>query len=356
MADPILLARAAAAILTDERTRKAAGWTIVAILSPLIVLIAFLCALGSGAATHNVSAAELCFHGGTIPADTPEEYQVYIEDMRSSFTLLDSFIATINNQIEEDGSLDEIRVKAIFYALYFGEDSPSRRAHRQFTDCFVTYEERTRTVTTEDEDGNEVETEETYTVAVPITDIATVYQNIQTALCMAATDEQRANADSIDSLIRYGWAGAGSTGGGWSGELGEPAMSVDGFCSPLGAGWRSMITSNFGYRTCPYHGRELHSGLDMGAPSGTPIRAALAGTVTKSYYSNSYGNYTIIDHGNGLTTAYAHQSKRLVAVGDTVEAGEVIGLVGSTGNSTGPHLHFEVRVNDNLQDPKNYLP
>lgn len=117
-----------------------------------------------------------------------------------------------------------------------------------------------------------------------------------------------------------------------------------------------MISSDFGYRICPYHGRELHSGLDLAAPAGTSIRAALSGTVVKSYYSNSYGNYTVIDHGNGMTTAYAHQSKRLVSVGDTVNAGEVIGLVGSTGNSTGPHLHFEVRVDGNLQDPKLYLP
>jgi murein DD-endopeptidase MepM/ murein hydrolase activator NlpD len=94
----------------------------------------------------------------------------------------------------------------------------------------------------------------------------------------------------------------------------------------------------------------------MSAVTGTPIRAALSGTVIKSYYNSSYGNYTVIDHGNGMTTGYAHQSQRLVRVGDTVEAGQVIGLVGSTGNSTGPHLHFEVRVNEELQDPKNYLP
>ena len=164
--------------------------------------------------------------------------------------------------------------------------------------------------------------------------------------------EQQANADNIYSLIVYGLPSGSSLGEGF----GRPVMSVDGFCSPLGAGWQARVTSDFGYRICPYHGRELHSGLDMGAPTGTPIRAALAGKVVKSYYSISYGNYTLIDHGNGMTTAYAHQSKRLVKVGDTVEAGEVIGLVGSTGNSTGPHLHFEVRVDGNLQDPKLYLP
>jgi murein DD-endopeptidase MepM/ murein hydrolase activator NlpD len=219
-------------------------------------------------------------------------------------------------------------------------------------DCFVTYEERTRTVTVEDEDGNEVETEETYTVAVPITDLATVYDNISGALGIEITDEQKSNADSIYSLIQYGWSGGSTLAGG----LGDTVMSVDGFCSPLGSGWQSRVTSEFGYRICPYHGRELHSGLDLSAATGTPIRAALSGTVVKSYYSNSYGNYTVIDHGNGMTTAYAHQSQRLVSVGDVVEAGQIIGLVGSTGNATGPHLHLEVRINGELQDPRNYLP
>ena len=214
------------------------------------------------------------------------------------------------------------------------------------------YEERTRTVTAKDEMGNGVEEEETYTVAIPITDLAVVYRNISSAMGVEVTVEQQANADNIYSLIVYGLPSGSSLGEGFGG----PVMSVDGFCSPLGAGWQARVTSDFGYRICPYHGRELHSGLDMGAPTGTPIRAALAGKVVKSYYSISYGNYTLIDHGNGMTTAYAHQSKRLVKVGDTVEAGEVIGLVGSTGNYTGPHLHFEVRVDGNLQDPKLYLP
>lgn len=91
--------------------------------------------------------------------------------MRRSFTLLDDAIAAVNDMVEGDSSLDGIRVKAVFYAIFFGEDTPSRRAHRQFVDCFVTYEERTRTVT--DEDGTE--TEESYTVAIPVADIATVY-------------------------------------------------------------------------------------------------------------------------------------------------------------------------------------
>ena len=101
MANPVLIAKVGAIVLTDEKARKAVGWVLVAILSPIILLIAFLCALASGTATHNVSAAELCFYGGELPADTPEEYRTYIEDMRASFELLDSFITTADNKTEE---------------------------------------------------------------------------------------------------------------------------------------------------------------------------------------------------------------------------------------------------------------
>lgn len=342
------VAKTAALFLSDEESRKRIGWIIVAILSPVIAVLIFLLSLASGSAGHNVSAVQLCFQGGTIPDSIPAEYQEYVGDMQSSFTTLDRFLTTINGMAENSNTVDETRVKAIFYALYFGDDQPSRRAVSQFADCFVTYEPRTRTVTNNDGTTSE----ESYTVAIPIQDLATVWANVQAVTDFTITEEHKSNADSVYALIKFGW----SDGGAWSEELGQALVSADGFCSPLGSGWESRVTSDFGYRICPYHGRELHSGLDMAAPSGTPIRASLDGTVTKSYYSSSYGNYIIIDHGNGLTTGYAHQSKRMVKVGDSVTAGQVIGLVGSTGNSTGAHLHFEVRVNGEVQNPRYFLP
>jgi len=110
------------------------------------------------------------------------------------------------------------------------------------------------------------------------------------------------------------------------------------------------ITSPFGMRW-----GSLHPGIDIGAPMGTPIKAAAAGTVIVAAFSGGYGNLVVIDHGNGLATAYAHQSQIAVSVGQQVTQGQVIGYVGSTGFSTGPHLHFEVRVNGSPVDPMGYL-
>ena len=345
------LAKITAAALSDEESRKKLGWIMAALLAPILLLAAFFCSLLSGSVDHNNSAVLLCFHGGTIPDKTPAEYVAYIEDMRRSFTLLDSAIATVNNMTESSDSLDDIRVKAVFYALFFGEDTPSRRAHRQFVDCFVTYEERTRTVTAEDG----TETEESYTVTIPVADIATVYGNIENTLHLEISAEQKSNAGSVYNLVRYGVAGGSE---GWIPGADVPYIGADGFCSPIGSGWESRVTSEFGNRIDPITGkRRGHTGMDLAVPTGTPIRAALPGTVTASKYNaGGYGYYVMIDHGNGLSTLYGHCSQLLARVGQTVQAGDIIALSGSTGRSTGPHLHFEVRVNGERTNPRAYLP
>ena len=110
------------------------------------------------------------------------------------------------------------------------------------------------------------------------------------------------------------------------------------------------VTSRFGARW----GR-MHSGIDIGAPSGRTIVAAAGGTVTTASYKGGYGNMVIINHGNGVQTCYAHCTKIFVSVGQKVSAGQSIATVGSTGNSTGPHLHLEVRKNGVSQNPQNYV-
>ena len=116
------------------------------------------------------------------------------------------------------------------------------------------------------------------------------------------------------------------------------------------------ITSGFGYRTDPITGQQaLHAGIDFGASCGTPIRAGGSGMVLSAGPNGGYGNATIINHGGGLATLYGHQSAFAVSAGQVVAQGQVIGYVGSTGKSTGCHLHFEVRVNGTPVNPLGYL-
>ena len=116
------------------------------------------------------------------------------------------------------------------------------------------------------------------------------------------------------------------------------------------------VSSQFGYRVNPVTGvYGIHGGIDLAADSGTKINPALPGTVLKAKYSSDYGNFVMIDHGDNVITLYAHCSKLLVEPGDSVDKDDTIALVGSTGRSTGPHLHLEFSVNGELADPFDYV-
>jgi murein DD-endopeptidase MepM/ murein hydrolase activator NlpD len=132
----------------------------------------------------------------------------------------------------------------------------------------------------------------------------------------------------------------------------QTSSSISGPDSHAGLVWpvSGPITSGFGTRW----GR-MHEGIDIAVPSGTPVHAAASGTVIYAAWMTGYGNLVVLDHGNGLATAYAHNSSLLVSVGQHVSQGQTISLSGSTGHSTGPHVHFEVRVNGVAVDPLGYL-
>ncbi len=137
-----------------------------------------------------------------------------------------------------------------------------------------------------------------------------------------------------------------SAPGGGSAPAGPVRQGSGQLSWPLNA----SISSGFGYRW----GR-LHAGVDMPVPEGTPIHAADGGRVAIAGWMGGYGNYTCIQHTGSLSTCYGHQSRIAVSVGQSVSQGQVIGYSGNTGHSTGPHLHFEVRVGGNPVDPMGYL-
>ncbi len=156
-------------------------------------------------------------------------------------------------------------------------------------------------------------------------------------------DELQADADALVATIQS--TGSSSTNSVYTGgELLWPTPST------------SYITSKFGYRIHPIYGyRKFHTGIDIGAYSGSAIVAANSGTVILSGWNGGYGKCIVVDHGGGITTLYAHCSSLLVGYGQTVSRGQQIARVGSTGNSTGPHLHFEVRLNGAYKNPLNYV-
>lgn len=158
-------------------------------------------------------------------------------------------------------------------------------------------------------------------------------------------DELQADADALVAKIQSESKSTSSETSKYDGgEMAWPVPSCH------------TITSYFGYRIHPIYGySKLHTGLDIGASYGASIVAANSGTVIMAGWYGGYGNCVIIDHGGGITTLYGHNSSLSVSYGQTVSRGQHIANAGSTGNSTGPHCHFEVRVNGNYVDPLNYL-
>lgn len=117
-----------------------------------------------------------------------------------------------------------------------------------------------------------------------------------------------------------------------------------------------VLTSGFGERSSPFTGlKSYHPGIDLAAPTGTPVMACAAGKIKSIYYNNVYGNHIIISHADGRESLYGHLSKVYVSLNETVKSGTIIGAVGSTGMSTGPHLHFEIREHGVPKNPAKYI-
>ncbi len=167
----------------------------------------------------------------------------------------------------------------------------------------------------------------------------------------AAAAEAARKQEELERLAKAQASANANNGAG----AGAPVVSGNGTFTHPCPGY-SRISSEFGWREAPIAGAgNNHKGMDLAAPTGTPIYAAASGTVTTARYSSSAGNWVVINHGNGLQTYYMHASALYVSEGQTVSKGQNIAAVGSTGQSTGPHLHFQVMQNGTPVNPRNYL-
>lgn len=213
-------AKLALAIAGDERVQKTIAWVLVAVLSPLILITAVLCSLASGGAEHNNNTVKACFYGDSFTDEVPMEFRSHVSEMQTAFELLDSKITEVNI---DSGGLDPTMVKAVFFALCFGENAPSRRAAGRFVDCFYSSQELTREVETEDENGEIVVKEETYTEITPLP-LKSVYSNLALELGCEVTDADKDNILHIYTMIAGtmgidDYSGAYESGGQKSVEL-----------------------------------------------------------------------------------------------------------------------------------------
>ena len=237
-----MIAKAAATALSNEKLRKGIGWGLVAVLSPVILLIAALCSIGTGGADHNNHAVAAAFYGVSYSTEVPAEFRYHIEEMRSAFSLLDSAVASVNERTEGGNSLDPIQVKAVFYALCFGEDAPGRRAANRFVECFYTWETRTRTVEVENDDGTVTSTTEEYTVAVPVS-LYQAYANLEAELGRTITEDDKSNIDHIYTMIA-GTAGGGSYDGSFiAGGDRSVELDISTFTDPTTKNATDLVTS-----------------------------------------------------------------------------------------------------------------
>ncbi len=173
----------------------------------------------------------------------------------------------------------------------------------------------------------------------------------QQSLPVERFDEALQSATASNSLAGLITANRPLTLGGMITGQAPAAVEVDQWTTPA----LGPIVSAFGHRSDPFTGEiRMHQGIDIDAPAGSPIWAVTDGVVTFAGDRGGFGKLVILDHGDGVQTYYAHQQRIDVSVGDEITAGHQLGLVGSTGRSTGPHLHFEIRVDGVPVDPETH--
>lgn len=282
-----------------------------------------------------IPAAKLTVDGVTVACSDKESLLSALEERKSRFN-------NVEGAYCESDFCSAVRVEDAYYVLSEVSDISEIASVIDSLDIKTTanisYEQPVAYKTTEREDADKQigyrVVEQKGENGVNLVSSGVVYINgIKTE---ETTDSVKVIKEPVDEIVVVGTK--------------KPTVSsvslASGFRFPLPAGTWEL--------SCPY-GRRGHKGVDLRAPVGTPITASASGKVVLASYNGSYGNCVIIDHGNGVSTLYAHASRLCTKEGDYVSAGEVIALVGSTGNSTGYHMHFEIHVGDKRINPQPYI-
>lgn len=363
-----LLVKAALLLLGDEKTRNKMKTIVGIVLSPLLVVVLFLGGFGSASSDHNHAVVRTVFNLTPISDSVPTELKTQLELLQDYFVILNQEILETEASITE-GILNKTTVRSLFFSTYFNQENLSltQETIHKFVDCFVV---RAEIQSGEEEAGgdNEEESEPVIEVVV-IQDMNQVYENLRSRLGITLDDETLDFARQTAQIVDYG-ATASNEGEGNSLtvllqdyiEASRQTKYVGGSLNgPFDFDWRSVVTSEYGPRdpiTLPDGPvtSNFHSGIDFGAGLGTPIQALNSGTVIMvRNFEAGLGYFLVVDHGGGVMSVYGHCSRILVSEGDKVKQGQVIAEVGSTGYSTGNHLHLEIWENGITINPRSRL-
>lgn len=359
------LIKAAITALTSKDVQKVLRNVLLVILTPFLLILLVFTSSGDAASSHNQEVIRILFENEPIPQDLPDEFKVFMETMQENFAVLDEEIVLIQEQVSE-GVLDSIQIKSFYLSVSLNNPETNQKEKLQdFVLCFLKEKPAA-------DDGNENEDLEEETPAITYAvqlDTEIIRKNIQDEFGLELSDEMMENYRSIVVYVNPG-ADASTEGEGvpLSQALAEIITESEKnsyiggtMGSPFEDGWVDKVTSEFGHRspiTLPDGSQtsQTHTGMDFGAAGGTPILAVNDGVVVYvRNHQKGLGLHLVIDHGGGILSVYGHTSRIIVKEGDIVKKGQKIAEVGTTGNSTGNHLHLEIWEKGVPQNARNYL-
>lgn len=363
------LAKAVLTLIQSKKGRKVLKTTLIIALSPLILILIFIVSGADGASNHNNELINVLFQDKEISASVPYEYEQFLLNYKTAFTKIDEEISSLEMS---SGQLDAVLIKSILFVVYLEEPTnyPVTQINTsEYVGLFYTKEKveiEDESDVTDPSKNKQVESETT----IVLTPIHSTESLIQKATDYLQKDIA-SKKDMLYEIYNVALTGINKSLDGYTpmSELlkdaylnSEQSPYIGGhFRSPLEDDWKQYVTSEFGPRdpiTLPDGSitGSYHTGIDFGRPTGTPLLAVGDGTVVVVRYTDiGLGFFTVIDHGGGIFTVYGHMSRIHVTENQVVKQGQLIGEVGNTGYSTGAHLHFEVIVNQNYVNPKNYL-
>lgn len=359
-------------LFTNKDVRKFGTKLLLVIISPLLLIVMLFTSIGAGASEHNKEVIDTLFEYKAIPASAPAEFRQYMETMQTYFRKIDEHADVLQQEIDI-GALDTDQMKALFLAMFLEEPIPAYTDEdmKNYKLCFV--KEKASNDDSKDEaddkDKNSEDTDKDKKKYNVIYALSTITENIRSRMSFIITEEM---INNYQSIIGYVNPGMNASTDGEGIPLSEEFADIieeskkkpyvgETMGSPFADGWQAKVTSEFGSRspiTLP-DGTvtdSVHTGMDMGAPGGTPILAVNDGTVVYvRNHSIGLGLHLAIDHGGGILSVYGHTSRIIVKEGDEIKKGQKIAEVGTTGYSTGNHLHLEIWEDGKAQNPRNYL-